>query len=361
MKQPTILHFTGNSIDEGGVFTYIRNVAPHNGCRNVLVVAKDFKQVRRPYLPLLRIPSFESESLYHPNTIVWCHRLAIGFYRLLEKHPDAIFHGHSRSGMLIALLLNFWGQRRVVVSVHANARQRWFYRWAKSLLEDRMFFLCPSMKSHYGIRDRNWKSCMPGSVSQLVSASRLQRQDDSLLLLGGLGAITPWKRWHLILEALKQLPVGLRSKLRFIHHGKALDDDASKAYEEKLKTLTCEYGLEQFVEWRGFTKDTESFFSEVNALVSPSESEPFSLSILEALFADVPVISADTGGATDIVVGNENGILFRDNDSGALTEVLERVLLNEQKLPLVNHESLKAFCSDIQGKRWKLVYYSMCR
>lgn len=360
MKPVTVIHFAGNSIDEGGVFTYIRNFAPYNGCHNVMVVADDFVQEREPMLPLLRVPPFNSESLYDPVTIVRCHGLALGFHRLLNKHPHMIFHGHSRSGMLIALLLNFWGHRRVVATVHANAKQRWFYRWAKHLLSDRLFFLCPSMKKHYGLKGQGWRDCIPGGAPQVTLTEEPDKQrDKTILALGGLGAVTEWKRWHLVLEALKELPAELRVKIRFIHHGKAFVDDASKAYKEKLEQLTREHGLTECVEWRGFTAKPAFFFQEIDVLVSPSSNEPFGLSMLEALFAGVPVIAANSGGATDIIRDDENGILFCDNDSRGLATVLKQIILGKLKLPSVNHESLKAFESETLGRRWKQVYLTI--
>jgi len=59
--------------------------------------------------------------------------------------------------------------------------------------------------------------------------------------------------------------------------------------------------------------------------ILPSRHEPFGITALEALDAQVPVIAAAVGGLRDFLVDGKNAILFEDNNSASLLEAYKKI------------------------------------
>ena len=61
----------------------------------------------------------------------------------------------------------------------------------------------------------------------------------------------------------------------------------------------------------------------------PSHIETFSLTTLQAFATGTPCIASDVGGTPEQVLDKFNGLLFKDNDSGELSEKLQLLLAND--------------------------------
>ncbi|MDQ5980175.1 MAG: hypothetical protein QG602_3150 [Verrucomicrobiota bacterium] len=310
----TVLHYTGSQSDEGGVHAVIRQLACNPRARGLLGVNREYVTEKMPRLHAWRGPSVADETIGPGNILNTC-RVAWRVRRWLRHAPHRIFHGHTRAGLLVALWLHLLGQRRVVASVHCYGRQSWFYRLATEWLGPRLLWLSPAMKRHYGLADRSWSGCMPNGVTAPLPGE-MRRGPGDVLRLGGAGALVAWKRWDLVLAALARLPVA--AKVRFIHIGGALDTPESRACERELHALTAKLGLEDRVEWRGWQRSSAELLREVDAVVVPSDGEPFSMIALEALFAGVPVVATRGGGPEDFVLDGVNGWLVPQGDVAAL-------------------------------------------
>lgn len=351
------LHYVGYDDDRGGIVSVVRALdsAHRFGC--LLGVNPGFLQRRSPALPTLELPPLEGERL-GLETIWRARGVAREVIRWLEAGSARVFHGHSRAGLAVALWLDLMGERRAVVSVHCYGRRRGFYRWASRRLGDRLFWLSPAMKRYYGVGDETWDQCIPGCIPDGpgVRPERVLGSGGTVLF-GGMGALVPWKNWHLILGAVAALPQSTRQKLRFIHIGSATADPASKRFAAELRLRTAELGLEAVVEWRGELPSPGGFLAEIDCLVVASSNEPFSVSVLEALAAGVPVLAADSGGARDVVAPGRNGWLFRSGDESDLALHLGR-LANEVRGLDVSPSpgDLDRFFATAVAARWAKVY-----
>lgn len=361
-RTPTVMHFVGTGLDVGGTLSYIRSLTPQNGVRNVLIVQQGFEQTRRPFMKLLRIEPGEYGSLVDPGAVWDSLKQIVWLRRKLSRRTDLIFHGHSRGGVLIGLVLSLLGYRNVVVTIHINGNHRWFYRLGHKIMRERMVFLCPAMKRYYGLPAENWRDCIPGSVPPAMhrpgktQSPFFHEQADRPLVLGGCGIVVEWKRWEIILEALGLLTPELRQRVRFIHVGDPLDEAISQEYSQKLRDLCERHKLQGIVQWRGHQNDLSEFFSEIDMLAHPAENEPFGLAVVEALFAATPVIASDSVGASDLIDPPENGLLFPTNDASALAAKLTQLLTGEIKFPQVRRQSLRPLEPDYLGARWAEVY-----
>jgi glycosyltransferase involved in cell wall biosynthesis len=323
---PTVLHYTGYDDDRGGIMSVIGALAGAGEFECVLGVNPGFRARRFPALPPLALPRLAAEHLGFAT--LWRARsVAREVQAWLQADPARVFHGHSRAGLAVALRLHALGERRALATVHCYGRQRWFYRRAARRLTDRLHWLSPAMKRHYGLpvdpRDP-WSGCLPGCVPERAPPPRIE-SSVTTLRLAGIGTLTRWKRWPLVLAALERLPAARRGHVVFRHIGGPDGSAASQACAGELRRETAARGLSAVVEWRGEQPSSDALLAESDALVVASEGEPFSVAMLEALFAGVPVIASDSGGAQDLIAPPVNGRLFRTGDATDLARAIDDV------------------------------------
>ena len=352
-----VLHYTSANDDRGGVMSVVRALATAERFTCVLGVNPGFVQRRMPPLATLELPQIDGEVIA-PRTMWRARAVARAVQAWLRADATRIFHGHSRAGLLVALWLARWGERRVVVSVHCYGRQRWFYRWAARQMAGRLYWLSPAMKRHYGLADNSWAQCISGCVpDRATMPTRTRTHSDGTLRLGGVGALVRWKQWHLVVEALASLPAAVRARVRFLHVGAPGGDADSQRYAAELHALTTARGLAGQVEWRGEQPSADALLAEIDCLLVASHNEPFSIAVLEALAAGVPVLAADSGGAGDLLMPGKTGWLFRSDDDVDLARAIATLVESDALARAqVGSDAIRDFTAPVVAARWAEIY-----
>lgn len=351
----TVLHYVGYADDHSGVVSVVRAVAAAGRFDCVLGVNPGCVQHREPPLAALELPAIAAETI-SPATWWRARTVARAAQRWLAAERTRVFHGHSRAGLLTALWLQCWGERRVVATVHSFGRQRWFYRWAAGRLRERLFWLSPAMKRYYGAGGDDWNGCLPNALARAPQPRGAGRRMDRLVV-GGAGMLVPWKGWDLVLEALARLPAAVRERVEFRHIGASDGSAASRAHAAALQERMRALGLERQVRWLGWQSASEAWLRTLDCALVASRREPFSMVALEALFAGVPVIAADDGGPRDFVREGESGWFFRSGDAADLARVLERLATTDAlERVRIDPEGLRRFESGAAAERWREVY-----
>lgn len=141
------------------------------------------------------------------------------------------------------------------------------------------------------------------------------------ITIGVTSQLSKTKGHKYLIESMKTLcSEGLNIKLKIVGRG--------GTYEAKLKDMVSEYGLNENIEFCGFTRDIPEFLSGLDIFVLPSLTENFPNTLVEALFAGLPCISTDTGGIPEVV--GDTGILIPPKDSESLTTALEKLISSEE-------------------------------
>jgi glycosyltransferase involved in cell wall biosynthesis len=101
-------------------------------------------------------------------------------------------------------------------------------------------------------------------------------------------------------------------------------------YPDEAKAL----GIADRVHFLGLVKNMPTLMHSVDAFVFPSRYEAMSLSLLEALAAGLPVITASTAGGAEII-GTDCGIVLADPDdatalAGAITRLADAPALRRE-------------------------------
>ena len=103
-------------------------------------------------------------------------------------------------------------------------------------------------------------------------------------------------------------------------------------YKSRLLELQKEYQLENVVYFKGSSSKLNELFQNYNYMLQPTCMECFSLSVLESLSANVPVITTQVGGNLEVVSNAVNGFIFQAGNTKALATIIEDVLSGKKKI-----------------------------
>jgi glycosyltransferase involved in cell wall biosynthesis len=98
------------------------------------------------------------------------------------------------------------------------------------------------------------------------------------------------------------------------------------AYERDLRKLAAALPVADRISFLGERRDVGHLFQAADIHCQPNTApEPFGLVFVEALYAGVPVVTSDLGGAREIVT-TACGMLLPPGNRGALTETLQNLI-----------------------------------
>jgi len=133
------------------------------------------------------------------------------------------------------------------------------------------------------------------------------------VVLAAVGRLDAQKGFDVLLDALPAVP-----DVRLVVVG----DGHLRADLEKR---AAELGLAARVTFTGWSEDVRGHLADADALVLPSRSEGFPLTVVEAMLAGLPVVATAVGSVPEAVTDGETGLLVPKDDVGALAAALRRV------------------------------------
>ncbi|MEK4509964.1 glycosyltransferase [Paenibacillus sp. FSL K6-2524] len=157
----------------------------------------------------------------------------------------------------------------------------------------------------------------------LTMRSRSFMEDD-ILVIGTFGRIVEWKRYHLVIEAVKKLADHKKNNWKLLIVGDT-SVDGSEDYYNDMVLKVKQYGLEHHVIFYGYSKKPLDLMKECDLTINFSLNEPFGRVIIESLLVQTPVIVADSGGAPEIIHQTKGGFIVKDGDVDALYQTIDSV------------------------------------
>ena len=128
-----------------------------------------------------------------------------------------------------------------------------------------------------------------------------------------------------LIEAVARLPVAIKSKL-------VIDIYGDGPYKAFLLNKIRDKQLEANFNFKGSVSNLKELYCQYDYMLQPTHMECFSLSILESLAADVPVITTNVGGNQEVITNNKNGFITTAKDISALQHVIKKVYLGDFKI-----------------------------
>jgi glycosyltransferase involved in cell wall biosynthesis len=138
-----------------------------------------------------------------------------------------------------------------------------------------------------------------------------------------VGHLAPIKGHDVFVRAAALISARRRG-VRFVVIGE--DKSPQMGYRKFLERLIAELGLSGSVQMPGWQDDIPGLLSSFTLFVSAARSEPFGLSIVEAMAAGLPVVAAASEGALEIIEDGLSGKLVPVGDPESLAEAIHDLL-----------------------------------
>lgn len=103
-------------------------------------------------------------------------------------------------------------------------------------------------------------------------------------------------------------------------------------YRANLEQLVTSHNLNNVFHFMGNSPTLNETYAAYDYMLQPTYMECFSLSILESLAANVPVITTNVGGNEEAVTDGENGFIFEAKDIDMLKAILKDISTGKQKI-----------------------------
>jgi glycosyltransferase involved in cell wall biosynthesis len=222
----------------------------------------------------------------------------------------------TRSGLIGA---------RLLTTIHnvSDRRNDWLAYPILRLLPDRLTFVSRYEQSrlearwgrrlgrvvHTGIDVRD-----PAAVEPLDLAAR-HGVPEGARVIGCVGRLSPEKAIEDAILALGQLP-----------RDAVLCIVGSGPEERALRAMADARGAADRVFFAGYSDEALRYLRSFDLLVLPSRRESLPVVLREAGMLRLPVVAADVGGVSEIVVPGETGLLYRSGDVDALAAGIRSLL-----------------------------------
>lgn len=149
------------------------------------------------------------------------------------------------------------------------------------------------------------------------------RRNDFPVVVGTVGHLAAIKGHDVFLRAAA-LICARRQEVRFVVIGE--DKSPHMGDRKFLESLVAELGLNGNVALPGWQDDIPGVLSSLTLFVSAARSEPFGLSIVEAMAAGLPIVAAASEGALEIIDDGHSGKLVPVDDPESLAKAINDLL-----------------------------------
>lgn len=214
----------------------------------------------------------------------------------------------------------------------------WLSRWAGRQAPD-------SVIANSQFTANTWKGVMPPVPVQVMfypvtapplspdlDRQRIRRElntPDNATVIIQVSRMQEWKGHVYLLEALKALS-GRENWVCWIVGG--AQRQAELRYEHTLKSRALALGLCDRIRFAGERRDVGDLLASADIFCQYNlRPEPFGITLIEALYSGLPVVTAGFGGAVE-VVSEGFGILAAPNDPRGLSEALGSLLEDRDRV-----------------------------
>lgn len=285
--------------------------------------------------------------------------------RFIQDNRIDVLHTHGYKGDVIGYLATRGTRCRIMSTPHGWSTDAGFKQQAYESL-DRFVFrfldaivpLSPDLydglrKLPLGKRLRyiqNGVDLAEIDAVETLSPELLAWRAQGDVLIGYIGQLIPRKSVDTLIHAFQRLPM---SNKRLVIVGEGNEQAA-------LEQLTRELGLADRVHFLGYRQDRISLLKCFDAFALPSRLEGIPRCLLEAMAANVPVVSSDIPGSRDIVRHGQTGYLFEVGDVAALGDRLAAILQDpalKQALAAAGHDLIRSeYSAGAMGRHYAALY-----
>lgn len=294
---------------------------------------------------------FISKIMWVLDSLINYPKAIIGFIKLKKKFkPDLVYIISFRQ---IIMLYPFFN-KNIIYHLHNENSKRMIDRFFIRLIDNKILkYIAVSnfIKKdiiNCGINAQKVEVIYNGvSVPNIIGQNRTQ---SDILKIGIIGQVIPRKGHSIAIEALRYVNEQNQNvKLVIVGSG-------DKNFETTLKEKIDEYQLSNSVEWRGFLKNIEDIYKDIDVVLAPTlDEEPFGLIAVEANMLGIPAIVSNKGGLSEIIENEVNGFTFNSENPKELAEIILHFLKNRELLKTMGDKGREiannSFSKSIMNKK----------
>jgi glycosyltransferase involved in cell wall biosynthesis len=287
------------------------------------------------------------------DSILYCPIYASrAAFKLREENCD-IIHIHNFS-QFVPIARRFNPRTKIVLHMNCD----WLAQFDRDLIDRRLRhadmiigcaeFITNHVKErfpHYALRcDTLYNGA---SVAEFSSPPSAKGNGKRFIFAG---RVSPEKGLHVLMEAFK-IVVAREPEAELVIAGGAyippisfiVDLSSDPVVRDLRRFYATDYmeylrnqakAIADRVTFTGFInhKDLASLLRQADIFVQPSVwGEPFPLSVIEAMTAELPVIASRTGGLPEAVMNHKTGLLVEPNSPAALADAMLRLIDDREK------------------------------
>ena len=280
----------------------------------------------------MQVIPFEFKSEYSLSYAKIFKRLA------LEKKASVIFIHNSKAHTLAVLSAFIFGLkvplvlcRTLIKRVDTNFFRKWKYNY-KGIKK----IICvsqPVVESlKFAVKDHS-RFTVIGSVTDVNKFKKqhanglLHKEFDipeGTKLIGNIAEFTGFKDHYTWVDTVEILVNEHDIEAKYILVGKG-------SMEQDIRSYVDEKGLTEHIIFAGFRRDVPEILPEFDLFMFTSNNEPTGGVLLESYACKVPIVAADAGGISEVIVDGQTGLLA---EVGNANDFAKKVihLINDQSL-----------------------------
>jgi glycosyltransferase involved in cell wall biosynthesis len=284
---------------------------------------------RHEFMETLEAGEVEAERLEIPRR---AYHLEVKRLRELfaRTSPDVV-HTHGYRGDVVAGKVALWSGLPVVSTVHGftegGVKNR-FYEWLQErALRSHHAVVAVSKPIHRrllarGVAEtrlylvRNAWSRDRALLGRSEARARLGLPEDAFIV-GWVGRLSREKGPDVFLDAMERVARRIPDAVASVIG----ESDA----RERLHEHAGEMGLDGRITFHGRVQGAAELYRAFDVFVLSSRTEGTPVSLLEAMDAEVPVVSTSVGGVPDVVRHEQEALLVPPEDPGALASAVCRI------------------------------------
>jgi len=143
-------------------------------------------------------------------------------------------------------------------------------------------------------------------------------------IIGNVARIQPQVKGQDILIRAITLLKDTYPRIRCIFAGEPAKDRPQALTD--LQDLAAQLDLTDNICFLGNVEDVPSFLAQIDIFVLPSRSEGFGISLVEAMAMEIPCISSNLEGPSEVLENGKFGVLFEPENPQDLAEHLRKML-----------------------------------
>ena len=147
--------------------------------------------------------------------------------------------------------------------------------------------------------------------------------NDNEKLITHVSNFRPVKRISDVIKVFHKVQKEIPAKLLMVGDGPE---------SEKAEKLVCELGIDHKVLFLGNSNEVNKILCFSDLFILPSTTESFGLAALEAMAANTPVISTNTGGLPEVNIHGKTGYLSSVGDVDDMAKNAISILSDDNKL-----------------------------